>query len=196
MVLALQNARARFLENAARAYTQTDSATSSHLITQLNSVNVQGGKISSEDFSCRACGTIQLPGLTSSTTIAGEVSEEKRSSREMAKRKVTQVNGKSVQITCLKCHHYVKHALPRSVQCSRKTVPSQDKTALPPTSNEDAAKSTPTSTSHKSATSNAGSRQRAKARKGGLQAMLEKSKQNLMPSSETGLDLMDFMKQE
>ena len=110
MAVALHNARLSFLENAARTYLQADSTTSAHLMAQRNLVSAGDGRIPGGDLSCRACGTILISGCTSSATFSA-ASTRKSRPRNEAKRRIAPVNERSVQIKCLMCHHYVKHAL-------------------------------------------------------------------------------------
>ena len=182
------SARTQFLEAAARAYVGTDPATSAHLMAQRNLETTRNVLSVFEDPStpyCRACGMIQVPGRTSAISVSdGRLANRCRSTTK-AMGKGKSEGTKSILVECLTCHRYVKSALPSSpemeVKASAKAIAST--------------KENVTRKTGKPTTGNAGSKQRAKARKGGLQAILEKSKQGSTSSVGDGLDLMNFLKQ-
>jgi hypothetical protein len=133
---------------------------------------------------CGACGNLMVPGWSCRVSHRAQAANGGAASKDVAKRAARP--DKLLVYTCLRCQRETLQTLqlksPRHVARKRKVVSAQP--ALPvktPVEDDDGkvAKS-----------ANASSKQRKKARKGGLQAMLEKSKaQN---SSQGGLDLMDF----
>lgn len=193
MALALHNARDLFLENAAGAFVHTDPATSAHLMAE-RTITSGDAKICGRCSWCAACGTNLILGLTSKISISTERSAGNATSKKRARRKPTKNNGKFIQTTCLKCHHYVKILLPRDSPNYLKGGPIKNKPVPLVTSSVYTRKANLTGFANKPATSNAGSKQRAKVRKGGLQAMLEKSKQSSIKSDGSGLELMDILK--
>ena len=134
---------------------------------------------------CKACGMISLPGVNTSISI---MSHRSRPPKKLVKRgsSVTRTKIKSPRFVvrkCLTCHRFTKDLLGGSEDSvkARKSLLQTGNT-------------TPETVQNLSITStkNASSKERAKARKGGLQAMLAKSKSTTKPVA-SGLDLMDFM---
>jgi RNase P subunit RPR2 len=130
---------------------------------------------------CGACGNLMLAGRTCEVTRRPRSRTPMRNTKENAKKPRQE---KDLVYLCLRCHRETVQPLPlapprRSGTEARKgtkmiTVDAPDK-------------------AHKTRevkSSNASSKQRAKARKGGLQAMLSKSK----TQTSRDLDLMDFMR--
>ena len=193
MVSASANARFSFLEEAARHYARTDPSTSAHLNLQ-NKIEAETQSITQpkKDGSeyCKACGTLRLLGVNTKISIVSDRpkgSKLKKSfkSRSSALRVVLQPT-KHLITKCLICHRYDKRLLksqePKSKRSALATsvVPPQAGTMFqqPKDTTDSVAK-------------NASSKQRARARKGGLQALLQREKQ---APADTGLNLMDFMR--
>ena len=190
------------MDVAARFYSFTAPATSAHLMLQRNlevASDPKSSRKGKSGGSCEGCGTILVPGWTSRTSITSKTAPERPTSTDKAKKRRRRPVGglnKTVRIDCLICHRFGEVTLPplsRSkaigdTMAKSQTIPSM-------TANTTAASPVPKE-SPKLATSNASSKQRAKARKqGGLQAMLAKSKSSASPASGFGLDLSDLMKQ-
>lgn len=192
-------AKLRFLNASAHYYSTSAPATSAHLMLQRNLEVADNGLVLREeegDGSCRACGSILIPGRTSRTSIvSGEVSKSKARSKKHRGEREVEKPIKFMKTDCLVCHRFEKKPLQPTDSSIKK---SGKATAQPtPLTVTRAGVTDPASPqSLKPATTNASSKQRAKARKhGGLQAMLEKSKASSIPSSGFGLDLLDLMKQ-
>ena len=186
MIALTQNARGQFLEAAARAYVGIDPATSAYLMARRNlgaTQDVKGVSGNGSSPSCRACGTTMLPGRTSSISISDESLARQWKSKTKSIGIERQLKKKSILIKCMTCHYYVKATLPPP-QKSKDTASVVEVAPLKANA-----------TGKNPSTGNAGSKQRARARKGGLQAMLEKSKQGSISTRESGLGLMDFLTQ-
>lgn len=147
--------------------------------------------------SCQGCGTILIPEWTSRTSIINKAASKKPVSKAKSKRHRQGPAirpDKVVRTDCLICDRYVEVPLPPPP--SRKSLEKLVRTN--PSENASLDTASPISQEAvKSATANTSSKQRARARKkGGLQALLEKSKSSVTPSSGFGLDLSDLMKQD
>lgn len=133
---------------------------------------------------CSACGNLLIPGWSCQISSGG------RPQRTPSKGKNTSYNpnppNPSVVYNCSRCHRKTELHLQskprRSIKTSQKMEPSKPESTASRVTVKEGPK-TPL-------TANASSKQRQKARKGGLQAMLEKNKAQ---NSSKGLDLMDFM---
>ncbi|EOA82193.1 hypothetical protein ACJQWK_05465 [Exserohilum turcicum] len=132
---------------------------------------------------CNACGNVMIPGwscrVSSHLPGNGITRKEKKDSK-----KPPQLD-RTIHYTCLMCHRETQQALRQTPRRkSKKSAPVPDAQPVPvpgkPTKEVDSAPKT----------LNASSKQRQKARKGGLQAMLDKKKSQ--DSGSGGLDLMDF----
>ncbi|KAH7130616.1 hypothetical protein B0J11DRAFT_429520 [Dendryphion nanum] len=140
---------------------------------------------------CGACGNLMTPGWSSS------VIQLKQLTKGKIRRKKLQVKKSSVKEMvhcCLRCNR--KTTLPldyRPPKHTRKpvlretgSVPSTIGVVVPVMETPEIKNSAPK-------TASTSSKQRAKARKGGLQAMLAQSKVQASSKPGLGLDLMDFM---
>jgi hypothetical protein len=134
---------------------------------------------------CGACGNLMVPGWSCRVSHRVQAANG-GASKDVAKHAARP--DKLLVYTCLRCRRETVQTLqlksPRHVAKKRKVV-SSHQPALPV---KKAVEEDDDSKVAKSA--NASSKQRKKARKGGLQAMLEKSK--AQSASQGGLDLMDF----
>ncbi|KZM21797.1 hypothetical protein ST47_g7123 [Ascochyta rabiei] len=131
---------------------------------------------------CGACGNPMIPGW--SCRVAHQ-SEAKRVRKEKKPSKDLTQSAKHVVYTCLRCERQTVQSLQaRPAKHVRKAATQKASQPLPEPKQQ--AKEV-----NKVAKSvNASSKDRKKARKGGLAAMLEKSKSQ--SSSQGGFDLMDF----
>lgn len=131
---------------------------------------------------CGACGNPMIAGW--SCTVAHQT-ETKRARKEKKPSKDTPQPAKQIVYTCLRCERQTVHSLQaRPSKHIRKSTARKASQLLP----EPKQQAQEVSKLVKSV--NASSKERKKARKGGLAAMLEKSKsQN---SNQGGFDLMDF----
>ncbi|KAL2044300.1 hypothetical protein N7G274_003005 [Stereocaulon virgatum] len=193
-------AKLRFLNASAHRYVTIAPATSAHLMLRRNSEVADSGIALKEDErsrACKACGSVLVPGRTSRRRIVSEgVYLRKAHSKKHHGRNKVEKRSKFVRTDCLVCHRFEKKPLERS-PVSHSQKGSRSKAQPMPLALAKAGVSNQASPrSPKPATTNASSKQRAKARKhGGLQAMLEKSKASSTPSPGFGLGLMDLMKQ-
>ncbi|KAF2739991.1 hypothetical protein EJ04DRAFT_262523 [Polyplosphaeria fusca] len=136
---------------------------------------------------CGACGSLMLPGW--SCAVSRESYASKSNKRiQKATLKPSSGRTKFAVYTCLRCNRNTSQPLPprpptRPKRLSGGTATQPDTVSTGGRDEDVVPKSV-----------NASSKQRAKARKGGLQAMLAKSRRQGRTSPGAGLDLMDFMK--
>lgn len=191
MALDLSQARLRFLKEAAFQLATTAPNVSANLAsTYIHSVmdteedaqraKKEWGSLQRE--LCGACGSVVLPGWSSSVRFQSGSKSAKKPNQ-----KPSTPSTKLIVSVCLRCDRKCLQSLqprkPKHVKIGAKQkIEITTATALP--TNSDEGKIT------KSA--NATSKQRKKSRKGGLQAMLEKNKSQKSGGG-LGLDLMDFM---
>ena len=137
------------------------------------------------DF-CVACGAVMLAGWSSSVHIRPDpIAAKKRSD----KRAISSKN--QIVSVCLRCDRkYVQNLEPRKPKHVNSDIRHKDREAA--TAAELPSKHIANDLEKVTKSANATSKQRKKARKGGLQAMLEKSKSQNSGGG-LGLDLMDFM---
>lgn len=183
-------ARARFLQEAAQLLA-VSSPTAAAFIGRAHHKFVEDAEIeipSKEADAyrrsiCNACGNIMIPGWSCkvSNHLPGE--GPTRNDNKGSK-KLPQLD-KSIRYTCLMCHRETVQALRHKARRKdKKSAPVLDAAPVP------TSKTPAKGVDNAPKTLNASSKQRQKARKGGLQAMLDKKKsQN---SASGGLDLMDF----
>ena len=198
--VAAQDAKLRFLEYSAQAYASTSaSSMSAHLMRLRDSeasISSHAKKQASSVGSCKACGMLLMPGLTSRTTIeSSDRTSIKNSKARRAKPAITRERDqeKWVRIECLICHRYTKSMLDavNSRKDERRPAPTASVGQGP------AATSFGPRNQLNRPSVNTSSKQRAKARKqGSLSALLEKSKMTSNASSGLELDLMDLMKHD
>lgn len=128
---------------------------------------------------CGACGSVMIPGWSCKVSSLPQCNVQKAKRKESPK-----ASTKSTVYTCARCHRETPQTLPPGPPTSlRKSKIRSDAKPVPDLKSKD-------DDSKVSKTANASSKQRQKARKGGLQAMLEKNK--TQSSSSGGFDLMDF----
>lgn len=176
--------RAKFLQEAAHLLAIPSPTTAAFLGNACNKLieDAEVGISSKETDAlrrsiCGACGNVMIPGWSCKVS--------NKDKRKSTGRKLS-VPEKSIQYTCLRCQRETLQTLQRrpgrQVKRSRSLLDTVPTSAAPTTTRkeEDAAPKT----------INASSKQRQRARKGGLQAMLEKKK--TQDSGTGGLDFMDF----
>ncbi|CAI6239790.1 unnamed protein product [Periconia digitata] len=135
---------------------------------------------------CGGCGNVMIPGLSCSVSRHVEVGKKKRSKSAPPTKEEPK---KQVIYTCSRCERKTAQSVPSRPP---KHMGVQPKATQSQASQQPASASTSMEQESKIVkSSNATSKQRKKARKGGLQAMLNKSKASTSTSG--GLDLMDFM---
>lgn len=189
----MADARLRFLNASARYYAITAPSTAAHLMLQHAQVAEESGLPYGNEYppdTCGACGTIavadifgdRLPGeseideqrLNAPVTLPSPMLMTSRSGKDMPETK------------CATCHRTTKKPAARLGAAGREGPRQKQAT---------------TSAAHQSDalapehSPNNGSRQRPKVRKrGGLQAMVERSRVSRATSLTSGLGLMDLMK--
>lgn len=185
-------ARARFLQEAAHLLA-VSSPTAAAFIGRAHNKLIEDSELeipSKEADACRrsicnACGNIMIPGWSCkvSSHLPGKSLTKRKDSNKS--RQQPPALEKAIRYTCLMCLRETHQALrqkPRRRNQNSLPVRNAEPASAP------AAKEFVDDTPK---TLNASSKQRQKARKGGLQAMLDKKKsQNTANGS--GLDLLDF----
>ena len=193
-------AKLKFLLVSGHFYSATAPATSAQLMLQHHAEIAGTARLTSNDgsgSSCKACGTVLIPGWTSQTSRvdrrALKTANPKPGSKKHTLDQLSAHAEKFVRVKCLACHRFEDTTL-QNTKISRSSE--RAKAQLQVTSPLDA-KLNPDPESSLLEKSTKASRRRERARKhnSGLQAMLEKSKAPATPSLGLGLDLMDLMKQ-
>lgn len=195
MAQAEQELRAQFLHNAAHLLAVSSPAAAAFLGQARDRLVQDAGlQIPPKEYDayrrdiCGACGNIMLPGWSCEVFIRSQckTAPPKRNDGSKAVAAAAATPEAKVVRKCLRCHRETLQALqpkPRRSMRGRSRIPT-----VAPAAPLDSSRREVDNAAVK--TANATSKQRQKARKGGLQAMLEKSK-----SQTTGLggfDLMDF----
>lgn len=209
MATAALHARLRFLQASAHLYSTSDPATSAHLMLEhsivASSTDNPARGLAKSSLACTACGTIEIPGWTSRTTIVDPNKTDRTSSKRGKKtRRETPepcVSEKQVVVECLTCRRTVTTRLPKlpgrgkSRQTTAKLTDTSLKKSSTATAMETSTSKLSGQGSQRVVSANSSSKKRAKGRKqGGLQAMLEMSREQGNTSPGFGLDLMDLMK--
>jgi RNase P subunit RPR2 len=134
---------------------------------------------------CGACGSLLVPGWSCAVSTKSQLHPQSQGSSRKGKTSNRTTTPPSTVYDCLRCHRKTEQLLQtrprRHSKKSKAPLAPQPSVITNKMLKEDDAKTIKTA--------NASSKQRQKARKGGLQAMLEKNKAK---SSSQGLDLMDF----
>lgn len=146
---------------------------------------------------CQACGNILVPEVSSKSVVKDLSTTRRKKQREMPPSEPHPLE-EHVRVECLLCRRVTVTPLQESERQSSAKLTE----VTGPAKWSDAAVSGSLLQSdvgetgtEKSASANASSRKRAKARKqGGLQTLLQKSKEKDSMSISAGFDLMDFMK--
>ena len=194
---AATQAKWRFLHTAAHLYSATAPATSAQLMLQRNveiADNARPKSNSGSNTSCKACGTVSIPGWTSQISrVENRASKIQSGSKKHKRGRLPASSVKYLRLKCLACHRFQdtplqKNKTSSSYERTRTTL--QKGSSLDAQPNLD-----PESSPLESSTRASKRRERARKQKSGLQAMLEKSRAPATPSFGLGLDLMDLMKQ-
>ncbi|KAI8936563.1 hypothetical protein NX059_006964 [Plenodomus lindquistii] len=141
---------------------------------------------------CGACGNVMIPGLSCRVSTRSKPKSKGVGRRCNHKKEATttpeprSASETEVMYQCLRCHRETTQTLPPKPR--RQTSKSRAHTEPQPT--KQVKMHNNGTDGGISKTSNSTSKQRQKARKGGLQAMLEKNKSQ--SSGSGGFDLMDF----
>jgi len=189
----MADARLKFLSASARYYAVAAPATAAHLMLQHAQMAEEAGLPHGKDHPpdiCRACGTL---------AVAEKIPDTSASESEIAPQQlralVTLPSPKLIaspsgvdmlETKCAACHRITRNTAARLGAAGRNDLrKEQANTAASHQSGGMASEDTP----------NKGTKQRPKARKrGGLQAIVERSRVSRDTSLTSGLDLMDLMK--
>ncbi|OMP88319.1 hypothetical protein BK809_0003076 [Diplodia seriata] len=201
------SARLKYLHEAAHVMALASPETSSFLESQYSHLLAENDLIPPESRKrevCGACGTILIPGI--SCTVTQEQVPPRKSKKKGSKvQKLGQSEaGKGCKMkiySCLRCSSKARLQIPSKKARMGTRKPARSPSGESPAPTTAAITQTPAAEPDAPATApanpapaNANSKKRAKARKGGLQALLANSKKETNPSKGFGLDLMDLMR--
>lgn len=201
MAGAAAEAKLKFLHTAAHLYAATAPATSAQLMLQRHCEIAHNPRPKSNDglsSSCKACGTVSIPGWTSQLSkvekrAAKVTTNSKSGSKKHNKGRLAANSVKYIRVRCLACHRFEDtplHTTKTSSSSGRARAALQKMSPLDAQPNAD-----PESTLLEGPNRASKRRERARKQKSGLQAMLEKSRTPSTPTPRLGLDLMDLMKE-
>lgn len=199
MADAAAEAKLRFLHASGHLYSASAPATSAQLMLQRH-IEIAGNSrpksIDGPSLSCKACGTVLIPGWTSQISRfdkqVSKMASSKPGSKKRKRSKLSTRPEKCVRVQCLACYRFEDKPLQKAKTSSYGRVA---KATLQATSSSDTKPNPdPGSSPLDKSTKPSKRRERVRNHKKGLQAMLEKSKAPAAPSG-FGLDLLDFMKQ-
>lgn len=183
-------ARAKFLQEAAHLLAVSSPTTAAFIGRARNSLVEDAElEVSSKESDayrrgiCGACGNVMIPGW--SCKVSNRLPGKSSAKHDNSNSKGSTKPGKRTCYTCLRCHRETQLALQQRPRRKNKKFASVIDAAPAPATRKPAKEIEDTPK-----TLNASSKQRQKARKGGLQALLDKKKTEA--SSAGGLDLMDF----
>ena len=193
-------ARLRFLHASAHLYSATAPATSAQLMLQWHievATSTRPGSNDGSTSSCKACGTVLLPGLTSqvlrvqkrAAKVVNQIPKSKRHRRGQH----SALFEKHVRVKCLACHRFEDTPIQKTSTSRKSRMVNATLPVISPSGTE--SHLNPESNPSEKSTKPSKRRERFQKHKGGLQAMLKKSRAPAAPSSGFGLDLMDLMKQ-
>jgi len=184
--------RAKFLQEAAHLLAVSSPTTAASLGQARNrlveDVELQIPTKESDAFRrgiCGACGNIMIPGW--SCKVSTVPHPKRQLKKDKANTKEPPKPDKSIRYTCLRCHRETRQGIqqrPRRQNRKSATLLDTELATRTRKSTNEVGDTAPK-------TMNATSKQRQKARRGGLQAMLEKKK-TTETSGMGGLDFMDF----
>lgn len=193
------SARLRHLNNAAQLMSTGSPETSAYLMSQVNQLMFDHEIETPEShrrYACGACGSIMIPGWTSSVEKEAlqtkSLRQNTRSGAGFSKLQKDHAAEKTTGITsllykCNLCGKNTRHRQPNQ------TIPAYRRGKRATQSIPLAAPATLTVAEKSSASTS--SKKRARARKqGGLQALLAAKKESGGSTTGFGLDLMDLMK--
>jgi RNase P subunit RPR2 len=186
----LTTSRADYLRDAAHLLAVSSPAASAFLGSARNRfIEEVGSEIPAKEWdalrreTCGACGSLLVPGW--SCEISTNSQPHSQGSSQKGKPNGRTTSNPSTVYNCLRCHRRTVQML----QPRPKRHLKNSKTPLAPQPSVPTSKIVKEDDPKTIKTANASSKQRQKARKGGLQAMLEKNKAK---TASQGLDLMDF----
>ena len=200
----MAEARLKFLEAAAVRYALETPQTSAHLMRERRSLIDDLEKPLKEKTpisECKACGSILIPGWNKRARQA-----LKKSQKSVAlpgqesiwtSKQGSPLDGSQVALDCPACFRSTRILVRQPPHTKASRAQGQHRSssrAAPSTSGKELSSAQGPGVSQATASSNATSKKRAKARKqSGLQVMLEKARGPIDQSSGLGLELMDLM---
>ena len=191
-----QEAKSAFLERAAQTYAIASPVTAAHFMMVRASQDsvIESAKKTDRSGACEGCGAILIPGFTSETKIISPGSAAMPTTNADPSPGGKKVTHRWIMVKCTICCRYKKTML-GPLRGSRPIAKDREHATILV---EGTSIALPTPARPlKVANRNQGSKQRAKSRRhGGLQALLEESKQSQRSINGLGLDLMDLMKQD
>lgn len=210
------SARLKYLHESARVMALISPETSSFLESQYSHLLAEND-LSPPDSRkrevCGACGTIFIPGISCTITQEQTRPIAPKTKGNKVQKPGPSEPGKCFQVkiySCLRCSSKTRLQIPSSkarmgtrkpvknpvVEATAVTAQLAQTPAAEPGAAKSAAAPATTPANPAPAATNASSKKRAKARKGGLQAMLANSKKETKSSKGFGLDLMDLMRSD
>ena len=190
------DAKIKFLDRAAETYALKIPSLSAHIMLERFATAARLDTIESKKDGgnvCRACGTLLISGLTSRVSLNSDRSSRKVSkvSKRKDPSKSRQIE-KSLETHCLVCHRFSKVAL-----CPSKRQNLSEQGRRP----TDGKVQSPTGIDVESVSPatlkavNVSGKRTKTRKKGGLQALTQRTKESNQTNTSFGLDLMDFMKE-
>ena len=190
--------RLDFLNDAAHLLAKSAPETSSHLLTARNAVLLENGLERSDadrQHSCGACGQVFILGQGASLKLeaTGEKhpTRRRKQAKQKAKEELSAQGAETVReaalakiFTCDRCGAFTRIRMAKPVAPRKRAVGMAKPEQATVTAMEN-----PTTSK---AAANANSKKRAKARKSGLQALLDENKKQSGPG--IGLTLGHFLK--
>ena len=190
------DAKIKFLDRAAQTYALRVPSLSAQIMLEraetAEKLRPLESKKEGKDF-CRACGTLLVSGLTSRVCLklGGNTRRVSKASKRKDHSNSTR-SEKSLETHCLACHRFSKVAILSSKRQSfgeRDGLPADDK--VQSSAGIDIENNTPAAP--KAVT--VGSKRAKTRRKGGLQGLVQRTKESQQTNTSFGLGLMDFMKE-
>jgi len=189
----MADARLKFLNASARHYAIAAPATAAHLMLQHAQVAEEAGLSYGQDHpsdTCGACGTIAVADETADTSASEIGIAQQRLKAPVnlpAPKLMASPSGiDMLERKCAACHRTARTSAARVEASSRHGPPKQRATTAAPN---------PSGALALEESRKKGPRQRPKARmRGGLQAIVERSRVSRDTGLASGLDLMDLMK--
>ena len=193
-------AKLRFLLASALLCSATAPATSAELMLQHQTEITGTARPTSSDgssLSCKACGTVSIPGWTSQVSRVDKgqsrIVNSKSRTKKHTRGQCSAHAEKYIRVKCLACHRFEDTPLQKTKTSRHKE---REKSTLLATAPLNAISNLEPGSSLAEKSSKASRRrERARKHKSGLQAMLDKSRAPATNTLGLGLDLMDIMKE-
>jgi RNase P subunit RPR2 len=179
------SARLRYLKDSAQLLMRSAPATSRHLMSRCNSLMFDVGLEQSESQRrqiCGGCGTVMVIGWEA--RLHFHTQQRRRRAGKVRNEPSNQI--KEMAYSCESCGRTTRFQVPTPSARRKQLLEAGSKIQVPLLRKPESRPIT--------AAANSNSKKRAKARKGGLEALLATKKASEAQQSGFGLDLMDFMK--